>query len=247
MNLQLQKPGMQTRRPFFKLISAGSSAWRSSSSGEYACLSAAACLGLARHPGTETCLTQRRHAHNELPVTSLGLQRHLSSSSSSSSSRAIVCAASAEETAETSPGLSKAIEEAQVATSAGEHAAPRNLNPEPVHPGAVMPETVLLQGEDHTEAFAGMDPRAQSLKEDLGPQQRDDEGVFDHNQQGASEPSAAEASSSEGETDFEMPDPSRDASAASFLEEADLPLKGAPPMDQLSDPGILKVWLDLRR
>lgn len=244
MNLQLQTPGMQTRRPVLKLISAGSSAWRSSSLCDHAYLSAAAGLASARHSGKPACLMQLSNAHHELPVTSLGLQRHLSSSSSS---RVIICAAQSEETAETSPGLSKAIEEAQVATSAGEHAAPRNLNPEPVHPGAVMPETVLLQGEDHTEAFAGMDPRAQSLKEDLGPQQRDDQGVFDHNQQGVSQPGAAETSSSEGESDFETPDPSRDASAATFLEEADLPLKGAPPMDQLSDPGILKVWLDLRR
>lgn len=243
MNLQLQTSGMQTRRPLFKLISTGSSAWRSSSLGDQACLSAVAGLASARHSGAATCHTQQKNAHDTLPMTSLGLQRHLSSSSS----RVVICAASAEDTAENSSELNKAIEEAQVATSAGEHAAPRNLNPEPVHPGAVMPETVLLQGEDHTEAFAGIDPRAQSLKEDLGPQQRDDEGVFDHNQQGVSEPGAAEMSSSEGESDFETPDPSRDASAATFLEEADLPLKGAPPMDQLSDPGILSLWLDLRR
>ncbi len=63
--------------------------------------------------------------------------------------------AAAAETSESSPGLKRAIEEAETAAEAGEHSAPRSLNPEPSHPGAVEPETGLLEGEDHTNAFAG--------------------------------------------------------------------------------------------
>ena len=241
MNLQLGAPGMHSRRPLLTLISAGRSAWRFSCPLEQSRLPAMACIGLARSPGEPACLLQGKSTQAGALAPALGTQRYFNSSS-----RKVTCAASSE-TAETSPQLEKAIDEARLATSAGEHTAPRNLNPEPSHPGAVMPETVLLQGEDHTEAFAGADPRSTSLKEELGPQQRDSKGVFDHNQQGVPEPAAAEASSSEGDSDFETPDPSRDAEAAQFLEEADLPLKGAPPMEQLSDPGILGRWLELRR
>ena len=196
---------------------------------------------------TVTSRTLRSSSQSPPQLQFTGLYRQLNSSS-----RVLTQAASSE-TAGTSSNLEKAIEEAETASQAGEHNAPRSLNPEPALPGAVLPETDLLEGEDHTSAFAESDSKVQAAQEHL--KQGANVAVIAEDLAGVPDPDpavangAAPSTSSETESDAEGPagDAALDAASALYLEEADLPLKGAPPMDRLSDRSVVETWLKQRR
>ncbi|KAK9865777.1 hypothetical protein WJX84_011091 [Apatococcus fuscideae] len=124
---------------------------------------------------------------------------------------------------------------------------------------------MIVAGEDHTNAFAGIDSKAPSAVESLdavrqganvGAIAEDQPGVegggASESQQPAYasfEAAAAADSSSSSDSDAELPpvDESKDVAAAMYVEEADLPLAGAPPMEKLSDPSLVQKWLEQRR
>ncbi len=246
-SLQLQQAqNMQACRPLVKLFKASRSAWRNGAS----------LRALQPHAAaTDLCLTPfaRSVTSTYRGLSPQGVQGF----------RTLAATAGSENT---DPEIENAIREAERASEAAESSAPRMMNPEPSLPGSVLPETTLLEGEDHTSAFAGRAEEAraeQAATEHLDAvRQGANVGAIAEEQPGVSEPmdgsaatpdSASALSSesvvSETESDAEelLGDPRLDAASAMFLEEADLPLKGAPPMDKLSDPSIIETWLSQRR
>ena len=246
-SLQLQQTqNMHAYRPLLKLMTASSSAWRSIGTNRslQPLTAAASCH---RAPLASSLFSTLKGSSLQHQQHILGLQQQ-QPLQYLHGVRTVTASAGA---ADTDPQLKTAIQEAEQASQASETTAPRLMNPAPSHPGDVLPETTLLEGEDHTGAFAAADATAeQAATEHFNAvRQGANVGAIADEQPGVSEPGNGAVSEASSESDAEdlQGDPKQDAESAMYLDEADLPLKGAPPMDRLSDPTVIDTWLQQRR